>query len=64
MAKSFCVDGGMHIVTETMRLVGGHGYLRTSPFNRRWREAALGFYAGGTREVQLNNIARFMNLRG
>lgn len=63
MAKTFCVDSGMQIVTETMRLVGGNGYLRASPFNRRWREAALGFYAGGTREVQLNNIARFMNLQ-
>jgi alkylation response protein AidB-like acyl-CoA dehydrogenase len=62
MAKSFCVDTGMQIATQTMRLVGGIGFLRTSSFNRRWREAALGFYAGGTREVQLNNIARFMNL--
>jgi len=62
MAKSFCVDTGMQIATQTMRLVGGDGYLRTSSFNRRWREAALGFYAGGTREIQLNNIARFMNL--
>lgn len=60
MAKTLCVDLGVHIATETMRLVGGSGYLKKSAFNRRWREAALGFYAGGTRELQLNNIARFI----
>lgn len=53
-ASLYFVNG----VCGAMRLAGGRGFLQSDVFNRIWRDGALGFYAGGTLEIQREEIAR------
>jgi acyl-CoA dehydrogenase len=58
MAKIFCVEGSAHVITEALRLCGGVSYLTDSVLYRLWREASLGYFAGGTTEIARNAAAR------
>ncbi len=58
MAKIFCVEGAAHVITEAFRLCGGVSYLADSVLYRLWREASLGYFAGGTTEIARNAAAR------
>jgi alkylation response protein AidB-like acyl-CoA dehydrogenase len=60
MAKIFCVEGASHVITETFRLCGGVSYEADSTLFRLWREASLGFFAGGTTEIARNAAARHL----
>jgi acyl-CoA dehydrogenase len=58
MAKVFCVSGATHVITEAFRLCGGVSYLADSVLYRLWREASLGYFAGGTLEIARNAASR------
>lgn len=58
MAKVFCVEGAARVITEAFRLCGGVSYLADSTLYRLWREASLGYFAGGTTEIARNAAAR------
>ncbi|NJO31751.1 MAG: acyl-CoA/acyl-ACP dehydrogenase [Rhodospirillales bacterium] len=58
MAKVFCVEGAAQVITEAFRLCGGVSYLADSVLYRLWREASLGYFAGGTTEIARNAAAR------
>jgi acyl-CoA dehydrogenase len=58
MAKVFCVEGAAQVITEAFRLCGGVSYLADSMLYRLWREASLGYFAGGTIEIARNAAAR------
>lgn len=58
MAKIFCVETAGNVITEAFRLCGGVSYLAESTLFRLWREASLGYFAGGTSEVARNAAAR------
>jgi alkylation response protein AidB-like acyl-CoA dehydrogenase len=60
MAKIFCVEGSTHVITEAFRLCGGVSYLTDSVLYRLWREASLGYFAGGTTEIARNAAARLL----
>lgn len=62
LAKLFCVEQGHRVLTDAFRLAGGRSYLKDDVFNRAWREGALGFFAGGTLEIQRETAARAMRL--
>lgn len=62
MAKLHCSETGQRLITDAMRLSGGRGYFLDDKFNQLWREASLPLFAGGTREVQRNGIARRLGL--
>lgn len=62
MAKVFAVENGNRIATDAFRLAGGRSYFVEDVLNRIWREAALGYFAGGTGEIQRNAIARSIGL--
>jgi acyl-CoA dehydrogenase len=58
MAKVFCVEGAAHVIIEAFRLCGGVSYLVDSVLYRLWREASLGYFAGGTLEIARNAASR------
>lgn len=62
MAKLYGSERAADIVLRGMRLLGGKAYLSESPMQRRLRECLLGFYAGGTVEIQRNLIAKALGL--
>jgi alkylation response protein AidB-like acyl-CoA dehydrogenase len=62
MAKVFCVETAGKVITEAFRLCGGISYLADSTLFRLWREASLGYFAGGTTEIARNAAVRGLGI--
>jgi alkylation response protein AidB-like acyl-CoA dehydrogenase len=62
MAKVFCVETSGNVITQAFRLCGGVSYLADSTLFRLWREASLGYFAGGTTEIARNAAARGLGI--
>src|SRR4051812_45740310 len=57
MAKAFSNEMAITVTNEALQIFGGMGYLRECPLERMVRDARAWAIAGGTVEIQLNNIA-------
>jgi butyryl-CoA dehydrogenase len=58
MAKLFCTDLAMSVVTDAMQFWGGAGYMQGSPVERMFRDAKIMQIYEGTNEIQEMVIAR------
>jgi len=57
MAKAYANEMAIRVTNEALQIFGGLGYLRECPLERMVRDARAWAIAGGTVEIQLNNIA-------
>ncbi|MEZ4521069.1 MAG: acyl-CoA dehydrogenase family protein [Thermomicrobiales bacterium] len=58
MAKLFCTDLAMSVVTDAMQFWGGAGYMNGSPVERMYRDAKIMQIYEGTNEIQELVISR------
>ncbi|MGE0716394.1 MAG: acyl-CoA dehydrogenase family protein [Alphaproteobacteria bacterium] len=57
MAKAYSNEMAIAVTNDALQMFGGLGYLRECPVERMVRDARAWAIAGGTVEIQLNNIA-------
>lgn len=57
MAKCFASDVAMQVTIEAVQILGGYGYMRDYPLERKLRDAKLMQIVEGTNEIQRNVIA-------
>jgi alkylation response protein AidB-like acyl-CoA dehydrogenase len=57
MAKAFSNEMAISVTNNALQIFGARGYLRECPLERMVRDARAWAIAGGTVEIQLNNIA-------
>ncbi len=57
MAKAYSNEMAIRVTNEALQIFGAAGYLRDRPLERMVRDARGWAIAGGTVEMQLNNIA-------
>jgi butyryl-CoA dehydrogenase len=57
MAKAYSNEMAIRVTNDALQVFGGLGYLRECPLERMVRDARAWAIAGGTVEIQLNNIA-------
>lgn len=57
MAKAFANEMAVEVTNGALQMFGGLGYLRECPLERMVRDARAWGIAGGTVEIQLNQIA-------
>jgi len=58
MAKCFASDIAMEVTTEAVQVLGGYGYMREYPLEKRMRDAKITQIYEGTNEIQRDEIAR------
>ena len=58
MAKYFATDVGMRVTTDAVQILGGYGYMRDYPVERKMREAKLLQIYEGTNQIQRVVVAR------
>lgn len=56
-AKAFATDVGMKIVADAIQMMGGYGYSRDYPVEKRYRDAKITQIWEGTNQIQRNVIA-------
>jgi alkylation response protein AidB-like acyl-CoA dehydrogenase len=57
MAKAYANEMAISVTNDALQVLGARGFLREMPLQRMYRDARAWAIAGGTVEVQLNNIA-------
>jgi alkylation response protein AidB-like acyl-CoA dehydrogenase len=57
MAKAYANEMGVAVVNDALQMFGAQGFLRECPLERMYRDVRAWGIAGGTVEIQLNNIA-------
>ena len=60
MAKYFATDVGMRVTTDAVQILGGYGYMRDYPVERKMREAKLLQIYEGTNQIQRMVVARML----
>lgn len=60
MAKCFCSDMCVGVVSEAMQVLGGYGYMRDYPIEKLYRDAKIYQIFEGTNEIQKMVISRFL----
>ncbi len=58
MAKVFATDTAMKVTTDAIQLMGGYGYMKDYPLERRFRSAKLYQIVEGTNQIQRHIIGR------
>lgn len=58
VAKLFCADRAVQHASEAIQILGGYGYLASSPLERLFRDAKVLQIWDGTSEIQRNIIGR------
>ncbi|GIX48802.1 MAG: acyl-CoA dehydrogenase [Candidatus Tectimicrobiota bacterium] len=58
MAKLFASETAMHVTTEAVQVLGGHGYMKAHPVERMMRDAKASQLYEGTSQIQRLVIAR------
>ena len=58
MAKLFSSEVAEHVTSSTVELLGGVGFTKEYPVERRYRDAKIGKIYEGTSNMQLQTIAR------
>jgi alkylation response protein AidB-like acyl-CoA dehydrogenase len=62
MAKMFAARAAVETGDEAIQLLGGYGYIKDNEVERFYRDAKITELYEGTREIQKNTIARYLNL--
>ncbi|MCS7227669.1 MAG: acyl-CoA dehydrogenase family protein [Endomicrobia bacterium] len=57
MAKLFCSDVAMRVTIDALQILGGYGYMREYPMEKRVRDAKITQIYEGTNQIQRNEIA-------
>ncbi len=57
MSKLFCSDVSMKVTVEALQVMGGYGYMREYPMEKRMRDAKITQIYEGTNQIQRNEIA-------
>ncbi|MDY7031557.1 MAG: acyl-CoA dehydrogenase family protein [Thermodesulfobacteriota bacterium] len=60
MAKCFAADVGVNVCLDAVKILGGYGYMKEYPVERRLRDVISSLFMEGTGEIQRLNIARFL----
>jgi len=57
MTKLFCSDVAMMVTVDALQVMGGYGYMREYPMEKRMRDAKITQIYEGTNQIQRNEIA-------
>ena len=57
MTKLFCSDVAMKVTVDAIQVMGGYGYMRDYPMEKRMRDAKITQIYEGTNQIQRNEIA-------
>ncbi|RLD16671.1 MAG: acyl-CoA dehydrogenase [Caldiserica bacterium] len=57
MAKLFASDVAMKVTVDAVQILGGYGYMRDYPMEKRMRDAKITQIYEGTNQIQRNEIA-------
>jgi len=57
MAKLFASDVAMKVTLDAVQILGGYGYMREYPMEKRMRDAKITQIYEGTNQIQRNEIA-------
>ena len=57
MAKLYCSDVAMKVTVDALQIMGGYGYMREYPMEKRMRDAKITQIYEGTSQIQRNEIA-------
>jgi alkylation response protein AidB-like acyl-CoA dehydrogenase len=57
MSKLFCSDVAMKVTVDAVQVMGGYGYMREYPVEKRMRDAKITQIYEGTNQIQRNEIA-------
>lgn len=57
MTKLFCSDTAMKVTIDAVQVMGGYGYMREYPAEKRMRDAKITQIYEGTNQIQRNEIA-------
>ncbi|MGA3050611.1 MAG: acyl-CoA dehydrogenase family protein [Chitinispirillaceae bacterium] len=57
MTKLFCSDTAMKVTVDAVQVMGGYGYMREYPAEKRMRDAKITQIYEGTNQIQRNEIA-------
>jgi len=57
MSKLFCSDVAMRVTVDALQVMGGYGYMREYPMEKRMRDAKIPQIYEGTNQIQRNEIA-------
>ncbi len=57
MSKLFCSDVAMRTTVDALQVMGGYGYMREYPMEKRMRDAKITQIYEGTNQIQRNEIA-------
>jgi len=57
MSKLYCSDTAMKVTVDALQVMGGYGYMREYPMEKRMRDAKITQIYEGTNQIQRNEIA-------
>lgn len=57
MCKVFASDTAMKVTTDAVQILGGYGYMKEYPVEKRMRDAKITQIYEGTNQIQRNVIA-------
>jgi len=57
MSKLYCSDVAMKVTVDAVQIMGGYGYMREYPMEKRMRDAKITQIYEGTNQIQRNEIA-------
>jgi alkylation response protein AidB-like acyl-CoA dehydrogenase len=57
MTKLYCSDVAMKVTVNALQIMGGYGYMREYPMEKRMRDAKICQIYEGTNQIQRNEIA-------
>ncbi len=57
MSKLKCSDVAMRVTVDALQIMGGYGYMREYPMEKRMRDAKITQIYEGTNQIQRNEIA-------
>ena len=60
MAKCYASEVGVNVSMDAIKVLGGYGYMKDYPVERRLRDVMSSLFMEGTGEIQRLNIARFL----
>jgi alkylation response protein AidB-like acyl-CoA dehydrogenase len=57
MSKLYCSDVAMKVTVDAVQVMGGYGYMKEYPMEKRMRDAKITQIYEGTNQIQRNEIA-------
>jgi alkylation response protein AidB-like acyl-CoA dehydrogenase len=57
MSKLYCSDVAMRVTVDAVQVMGGYGYMKEYPMEKRMRDAKITQIYEGTNQIQRNEIA-------